>query len=273
MKNAIAQALLDLIILNLDIDIRKFKCEDETNGTYEIHNGFRKYLNADTAVDGDGDLTKLEQITEKLEEIMSNDCEGFDVFVTGHSLGGALATLYGLRLAQSGKFPMVTVVSYASPYVGTEGFKKVFRQAELDGILRHIRVSNTADCIPVNPCIGGFCHVGANLELTKAGPVMNYEGVEKPPLPVPFIAFLAGFVSLLVKALSIPFGFLSFIPTIPVIFAALLSYATVKILLDSHMFPQYNKRFRTGLEKCGFLSKTIDELYGDRIAAIKREGV
>lgn len=42
---------------------------------------------------------------------------------------------------------MVTVVSYASPYVGTQSFRKVFRQLELDGKLRHVRVSNTNDSI------------------------------------------------------------------------------------------------------------------------------
>lgn len=101
---------------------------------------------------------------------------------------------------------------------------------------------------------------------------MNYEGVENPSIPVAFAGFLAGFLSILVQILSIPIGFLSIIPTIPTIFAALLSYATVKILLDAHMFPQYRKRFTTGLENCGFLSKTLEELYEKRIACIAEEG-
>ena len=247
-------------------------CKDGDE-TYEIHNGFRNYLNRETEVDGDGDLTKLEQITQNLEEIMESDCEGFDVYVTGHSLGGALATLYGLRLAQTKKFPIVNIVSYASPYVGTEGFKKAFRQAELDGIVRHIRVSNTNDCIPANPCIGGFSHVGVNLELRSSGPVMNYEGVENPSLPVAFIAFLTSFGSILVKFFSIFVGFLQFVPTIPILPSALFAYATATILLDNHWFTQYRNRFRTGLQNAPFLAKTIEEVYENRLQSIAKNGV
>lgn len=255
-----------------DLDFRKFECKDN-NIKYGIHNGFRNYLNAETQKAGDGDLTKLEQITEKLDYIMGTDCEGYDVFITGHSLGGALATLYGLRLAETGKFPLVTVVSYASPYVGDEGFRKVFRQAELDGIVRHIRVSNSNDCIPANPCIGGFSHVGVNLELLSSGPVMNYEGKENPPLPAAFVAFLGAASLFLGKFISLFIGFLS-VPTLPLLPAGLVLYATgKKILLPNHLFPKYRERFTTGLQNADFLSKTIEELYGKRIESIKKNGV
>lgn len=255
--------------LLVDLDFRKFKCTDGTE-TYGLHNGFRGYLNAETAVDGDGDLTKLEQIHEKLDDIMASDCKGFDVFVTGHSLGGALATLYGLRLAQTRKYPLVTIVSFASPYVGDEGFRKVFRQAELDGIVRHIRVSNSNDCIPANPCIGGFSHVGVNLELRKSGPVMNYEGVDKPSLPLAFVTFLGSASFFVGKFLSLFIGFPR-VPTLSLLPAGLVTYAMVKVLLDSHLFPQYRERLRTGLENAGYLSKTIEELYGKRIEIIKKD--
>lgn len=253
------------------MDNRKYECIDGDK-TYEIHRGFRNYLNADTADESDGDLSKLEQITDNLEEIME-DCEGFDVYVTGHSLGGALATLYGYRLAQKKKYPVVNIMSYASPYVGKEGFKKVFRQAELDGLVRHIRVSNTNDCIPANPCIGGFCHVGLNLALSKSGPVINYEGVENPSLPAAFVAFVVAAGSLFVNFLSLFIGFFSFLPTLPLPISLLLAYATVNILLENHGFPEYRKRLNTGLEKTDYFTKTIDELYEARLESIRAEGV
>lgn len=255
-----------------DIDGRKYTCIDGDN-KYDIHNGFRGYLNADTAAEDDGDLTKLEQITDKLDEVMADDCDGFDIFVTGHSLGGALATLYGFRLAESKKFPVVNIISYASPYVGTDGFRKVFRQAELDGIVRHIRVSNTNDCIPANPAFCGFSHVGVNLALKSSGPVMNYEGVELPSLPAAFVCFLVAVGSLLVNFLSLFLGFLSALPTLPLPISLLVAYATVKILLAAHGFPDYRKRFETNLQNAAFLSKTIEELYENRLESIKREGV
>ena len=254
------------------MDGRKYTCIDGDN-RYDIHNGFRGYLNADTAAEDDGDLTKLEQITEKLDEVMASDCEGFDVFVTGHSLGGALATLYGFRLAESRKFPVVNIITYASPYVGTDGFRKVFRQAELDGIVRHIRVSNTNDCIPVNPFyVSGFSHVGVNLALKKSGPVMNYEGEENPSWPAAFVCFLVAVASLLVNFLSLFLGFLSALPTLPLPISLLVAYSTVNTLLANHGFPEYRKRFETNLQNAGFLSKTIEELYENRLESIRREG-
>lgn len=255
----------------VDLDLRKYPYVDGDE-SYDIHNGFRGYLNADTADETDGDNPKLDQITDNLEEIME-DCEGFDVFVTGHSLGGALATLYGLRLAETKKFPVVNILSYASPYVGTEGFRKVFRQAELDGIVRHIRVSNTNDCIPANPCIGGFSHVGVNLALRSSGPVMNYEGLEQPSLPAAFVVLLVAGASLLVNFLSLFIGFLSVLPTLPLPLSLLLAYSTVNILLDNHGFEEYRKRLTTGVENTDFFTKTIEQLYEERLESIKTTGV
>jgi len=257
--------------LLVDLDFRRFTVKDG-DALYGVHNGFRKYLNAETAEEGDGDTTKLEEITQELEAIMESDCEGFDVFVTGHSLGGALATLYGLRLAQSEKFPVVNIVSYASPYVGTEGFRKVFRQAELDGLVRHIRVSNSNDCIPVNPCIGGFEHVGVNLELRSTGPVMIYEGVENPSIPAAFFTFCLGAGPILLKFLVTLIGFSSLVPTILLLPSALLAYVSTNILLENHWFDKHRERFNTGLESAGFLALTIEEAYEKRLKKIAETG-
>ena len=91
------------------------------------------------------------------------------IFVS-NSLGGALATLFSFRLAGSDgmekkgiPFPLICM-TYASPYVGDSNFRKAFEQLETKGRLRHIRVSNQNDAVPVLPP-GGYQHTGINLHL------------------------------------------------------------------------------------------------------------
>lgn len=241
----------------------------ENDTEYEVHNGFRNYLQGKTdQLNEDGPLvSKFEVITNQMEEIMKQDCKGFDIYVTGHSLGGSLATYYGFKLAEKEIFPMVNVVSYASPYVGTESFQDAFRGLERENKLRHIRVSNDNDCIPANPCIGGFQHAGVNIQLRKSGlALVNIEGIDKPPLPLSFIVFLSAAASVLIKVLSIFIGFLSFLPTFPLLPSVIVAYATVNLLLESHGLDQYRERLETGKDE--FYDQTIEELYQNRLDVI-----
>jgi len=252
----------------IDLDGRRHLVEE--NGIkYEVHNGFREYLKekVDQETEDGPLVSKFKVITDQLEEIMEKDCKGFDIFITGHSLGGALSTYYGFKLAESGKFPLVNVISFASPYVGTESYKEAFRALERGNKLRHIRVSNDNDCIPANPCIGGFVHAGVNVQLKKKGPTMiNYEGIENPPLPLAFILLIPAALSILINVLSVFIGFLSFLPTFPLLPSAIVAYSTVQLLLKNHGLAEYNKRFQNG--KTDFYDQTIEELYTKRLDVI-----
>ena len=78
------------------------------------------------------------------------------VFVTGHSLGGALATLCALDLKISLGLPDVRVVSFGSPRVGNYIFAKWFEQE----IGPHWRFTHDRDIVPsVPPGYMGFHHV------------------------------------------------------------------------------------------------------------------
>lgn len=252
----------------VDLDIRKYVVV-ENDTEYEVHQGLRNYLKGKTdQLNDDGPLvSKFEIITNQLEEIMEKDCEGFDIYITGHSLGGSLATYYGFKLAEKEIFPVVNVISYASPYVGTKNFQEAFRGLERENKLRHIRISNDNDCIPANPCIGGFQHAGVNLQLRRSGPaVIHFEGIENPSLPATFIVFLSAAASILIKVLSMFVGVLSFLPTFPLLPSVVLAYVTLKLLLKSHGLDQYRERFETGRDE--FYDLTIEELYQDRLAII-----
>jgi len=78
------------------------------------------------------------------------------VFVTGHSLGGALATLAALDLRVNLGLPDVRVVSFGSPRVGNYVFSKWFEKE----IGPHWRFSHNRDIVPsVPPGYMGFHHV------------------------------------------------------------------------------------------------------------------
>eukprot|EP00978_Attheya_sp_CCMP212_P003697 scaffold7772_cov46-Attheya_sp.AAC.1 len=79
---------------------------------------------------------------------------GYRVFVTGHSLGGALSTLFGFYAAANDniqKSHPVTVVSVASPYVGNIKFCVAFQALERLGRLQHLRLANYEDTVTLLP--------------------------------------------------------------------------------------------------------------------------
>ena len=73
--------------------------------------------------------------------------------------------------------------------------------------------------------------------------------------------------------LSLFIGFLSVLPTLPLPLSLLLAYSTVNILLDNHGFEEYRKRLTTGVENTDFFTKTIEQLYEERLESIKTTGV
>lgn len=78
------------------------------------------------------------------------------VFVSGHSLGGALATLCALDLKVTLGLPDVRVVTFGSPRVGNYIFAKWFEEE----IGPHWRFTHNRDIVPsVPPGYMGFYHV------------------------------------------------------------------------------------------------------------------
>lgn len=78
------------------------------------------------------------------------------LYVTGHSLGGALATLFAFEAAAApdSLIPKpVSLFSIAGPYVGDESFRSAHQLLESLGKLRHLRVSNHKDLVPTVPKI------------------------------------------------------------------------------------------------------------------------
>ena len=100
----------------------------------------------------DKSRTKFEDVVRDLQDVYSykddhNDYSDYRLFITGHSLGGALATLTtvalaGCEIANSipGIFP-VTAITFASPRVGNRGFQNLHRVSAVLRLQQLIRSS------------------------------------------------------------------------------------------------------------------------------------
>ena len=142
----------------------------------KVHYGFREYLLDENRMNEpkmslqemkDEGVGKYGKILDDLYECYNYEengkpiHKGFHLYVTGHSLGGALSSLLAMKLAASDtlrkeitlKEPIGPIVniSVASPYVGNESFANAVRLLEEKGWLRHIRITNYCDPVPVAP--------------------------------------------------------------------------------------------------------------------------
>jgi len=151
------------------------KMEKPLNESVSVHQGFYNYLFNNSQIEEVDGIQRYEQIRKDVKPLLKGE-EGYSLYVTGHSLGGALATLMSFKLAGSNKewIPRpVTAVTYASPYTGNDGYRKAFGQCEKDGLLRHLRIALPEDLITEIPALGvgrlNFLtkHVGINLQLKK----------------------------------------------------------------------------------------------------------
>eukprot|EP00957_Ditylum_brightwellii_P103665 7897512-Ditylum_brightwellii.AAC.1 len=96
--------------------------------------------------------SKADEIMQKLH-VLLKDYPGFDVYFTGHSLGGALSTMMAFRAAIDDELSHKTVynVSFASPFFGDQGVRDEFYRLEGQKKIRHLRISNDDDVVPLIP--------------------------------------------------------------------------------------------------------------------------
>ncbi|GIL50707.1 hypothetical protein Vafri_6821 [Volvox africanus] len=142
--------------------------EDDKYAQIFVHGGF---MNALKSVH--------QELGALVRAITSEQDQPWQVEVTGHSLGGALATLAAYELAvfrnQAGKVKSVKLYTYGCPRVGNNSFAKDF-----DKVLRDAwRITNRLDLVPSVPPSGvlfKFTHAGNPVRLRDDG--CFHKGVE-----------------------------------------------------------------------------------------------
>ena len=135
----------------------------------KVHAGFYEYLFGKTK----RGISKGEEIMGTLAGLVQK-YPGYSIIFTGHSLGGALSTLMAFRAAALNEFQDSTIlnVSFASPFVGNQAFRNSFEALEQKNRIRHLRVSNENDVVPLipfmtltSPLLMTYKHVGMNVRL------------------------------------------------------------------------------------------------------------
>jgi len=128
---------------NVDPTVKKELIEKKIT----IHGGFAKYMFQKRP---GGKMSTFEMIEEKLTELMKKkENKDYELYITGHSLGGALATLAGLFLAVSDTFPLpIKVITFASPQPGHGDLADAIEKLGDMGRMYHFRVTNNNDYVP-----------------------------------------------------------------------------------------------------------------------------
>lgn len=108
--------------------------------------------------DNETGKTHLDDILDKVKALL-RQYPRYRIFFTGHSLGGALATLCGFYTACNDKVwkltqkKPITIISIASPFVGNWKFRDAFLHLERIERLQHLRISNHDDMVTHLPFI------------------------------------------------------------------------------------------------------------------------
>lgn len=152
---------------------------DKMNGKLKervlVHGGFYGYLFDNENIERE---QRYKRILKDIEPLFE---EGYSLYITGHSLGGALANMLSFQIAGAGEEAAfvprpVNCITFAAPMSGTSGFRAAYEQMEQDKLLRSLRVNNREDLVPslfpISMGVGKrrlFKHTGMNLRLKKRG--------------------------------------------------------------------------------------------------------
>lgn len=110
------------------------------------------------------------EVLDVLGTMLAGEQRGWTIYVTGHSLGGALSTLCAYDCAKKrwqSPRPVVVNYSFGSPRVGNRAFAQSFNALVPDCW----RVVNSNDAVPLVPRLMGYAHVGGKVQLMPDGRV------------------------------------------------------------------------------------------------------
>lgn len=135
----------------------------DENDIPKVHKGFNDYTHAAmrSLLAGKGRKKAAGEQEFNLIQILKQEPTA-QLLLTGHSLGGAVATLMGQRLLSYGIEPQrVHVVTFGAPAIGNKAFAEKYGDR-----LDLIRVTNRADPIPLSlqALFGGYKQFGTQVK-------------------------------------------------------------------------------------------------------------
>jgi len=116
----------------------------------------------DAYTTGDGTIQSMRQQVFTLLDSYAAPDQAIELWITGHSLGAALSTLFALDVALCRPKIRASHVNFASPRVGNADFVRFYQEqaAQLDDATRTLRVQNVLDAVPdLPPKDLGYEHV------------------------------------------------------------------------------------------------------------------
>jgi len=145
--------------------------------TIEIRKGYWQFLLNPRA---DNDRNKYDEIADKVYEYGRELGGEFSVEVAGHSLGGALASLFGFYASLDTRFSnnTVKVFTFGASISGKVTFAKAFHHQEAVGRLQHARFVMSEDLVPNMRFMDkDYAHTGHRIELSTneaVAPAVSY---------------------------------------------------------------------------------------------------
>lgn len=139
-----------------------------------VHKGFLQYLFAEQKRN---QLTKYTAIVQNLTMLLNHPkFKSNQLTVTGHSLGGALATVLSFflacdkrimddRVARSKGRKYISCITFAAPSVGDAGFQRAFHV--LQKRVKHLRITNNRDFVPLALPFPSYRHTGIQVHLNS----------------------------------------------------------------------------------------------------------
>jgi predicted lipase len=149
-----------VVDIKFDLDARLIKLDD-SHQDIMVHAGFRH---------------KLKSIEKQIRAILEEYNESYDkVIFTGHSLGGALATLAAPLFGEAYPTKSIECLTFGTPRVGDAKFVEWFN-AKVDS---NFRVINEGDRVVALPIQKSFLHVSDAISFSRSGRVAQVSDV--PP--------------------------------------------------------------------------------------------
>ena len=128
-----------------DINMKKTKMKLSSHQYPEVHSGFLNQF-----------MTVEDKINDEIKKYLRENEKERNIIFTGHSLGGALATLaYCYFNDKYGNISNMGMVNFGSPRVGGKNFYKLFNK----NCKNSIRIVNRYDPVPCLPTRRKYKHV------------------------------------------------------------------------------------------------------------------